>query len=117
MVSWLRSRIGAEKKPAGQLGTAVGPTGLPVARFEPVPEFSTTLPVDAPGAPGRAGAEALYAKWATKWQEFCEPASLGGMPTRGELLSYWDPGEQPEAEAVAAWQIPAWRIALGVELV
>ncbi len=52
--------------------------GVPVATpavaagsaAEPAPEFSTRLAVDSPGAPGRAGAEALYQKWAAKWQEF-----------------------------------------------
>lgn len=34
------------------------------------PAFATRLPVDSPGAPGRDGAEALYAKWADRWQEF-----------------------------------------------
>lgn len=34
------------------------------------PDFSTRLAVDSPGAPGMAGAEALYQKWAARWQEF-----------------------------------------------
>lgn len=37
---------------------------------EPVPAFTTKLPVNAPGAPGMAGAEALLRKWADRWQEF-----------------------------------------------
>jgi hypothetical protein len=37
---------------------------------EQPPPFSTKLAVDAPGAPGRANAEALYAKWSSRWQEF-----------------------------------------------
>jgi len=38
--------------------------------IQPAPSFYTKLAVDAPGAPGRAGAEALYEKWAARWQEF-----------------------------------------------
>ncbi len=34
------------------------------------PAFYTKLAVDSPGAPGRAGAEVLYEKWAARWQEF-----------------------------------------------
>ena len=43
--------------------------GAPRA-IETPPPFSTTLAVDSPGAPGRAGAEALYNKWSSRWQEF-----------------------------------------------
>ena len=48
------------------------PIALPSTkpRFEPAPEFSTTLAVDSPRGPGRASAEALYRKWTDKWQEF-----------------------------------------------
>jgi hypothetical protein len=53
-------------------GSAEEPPVAPrnVARFEPAPDFSTKLAIDAPGGPGRAGAEALYKKWSSKWQEF-----------------------------------------------
>jgi hypothetical protein len=37
---------------------------------QPIPAFATKLPVDAPGAPGMAGAEALFRKWSARWQEF-----------------------------------------------
>ena len=46
-------------------------TGKETAKpAEAPPPFSTTLAVDSPGAPGRAGAAALYAKWSSRWQEF-----------------------------------------------
>lgn len=35
-----------------------------------LPAFATKLPVDAPGAPGMAGAEALFRKWSERWLEF-----------------------------------------------
>jgi len=35
-----------------------------------VPMFATRLAVNSPGAPGLAGAEALYNKWSARWQEF-----------------------------------------------
>jgi hypothetical protein len=59
------------RKPEPNSAIAVSDAGVKnVARFEPAPEFATRLAVDSPGAPGRAGAEALYKKWAAKWQEF-----------------------------------------------
>jgi hypothetical protein len=36
---------------------------------------------------------------------------------RGELLPFWDAGEDPDAATVEAWQTGCWRVALGVELV
>jgi hypothetical protein len=71
----LLDRLGRRREqpqPGDARGAAAVPEGprKNVARFEPLPEFSTRLPVDAAGAPGRAGAEALYQKWAGAWQEF-----------------------------------------------
>ena len=64
MPNWLRRLTGkrptAVEQPPASASTAV----------EEPPPFSTTLAVDSPGAPGRAGAEALYAKWSSRWQEF-----------------------------------------------
>lgn len=33
------------------------------------------------------------------------------------MLSFWDGGPSPAQHIVEAWQLPGWRIALGVELV
>jgi hypothetical protein len=74
----LLERFGRRSDQPEPAAGSTGPDGPPlpvpnpknVARFEPMPEFATKLPVEAAGAPGRAGAEALYQKWAGKWQEF-----------------------------------------------
>ena len=74
MTNWLKrltGRAGAgapvvRTAAAAPVATLSGPT-FPV---EFAPEFSTRLAVDSVGAPGRAGAEALYQKWASRWQEF-----------------------------------------------
>lgn len=65
MPNWLR-RLKSKNTTAAPMPAAVASA----ARFEPVPEFSTRLAIESPGAPGREGAEALYKKWASKWQEF-----------------------------------------------
>ena len=33
------------------------------------------------------------------------------------MLPFWDGGPSPDHQVVEAWQLPGWRIALGVELV
>ncbi len=33
------------------------------------------------------------------------------------MLPFWDAGGAPAPATIAAWQIPGWRVALGVELV
>jgi len=66
MPSWLERLT---RKPAQAAMPAHSPATA-VLDEETVPAFSTRLAVDSPGAPGRAGAEALYNKWASRWQEF-----------------------------------------------
>ena len=69
MPNWLHKLRGrSDDAPAASTTVQTAVAAPP--RFEPAPEFSTRLEVDRPGAPGRAGAEALYRKWADKWQEF-----------------------------------------------
>lgn len=41
----------------------------------------------------------------------------GGPPVRGELLSLWRPGPDLSDAERTAWETPAYRVALGVELV
>ncbi len=66
MPNWLRRLTG---KPAATVIEEPPRFSTASADEEP-PPFNTTLAVDSPGAPGRAGAEALYAKWSSRWQEF-----------------------------------------------
>ena len=69
MPNWL-PKLTKRREVAGSVTTAATPQWTPKATFEPAPEFSTRLAVESPGGPGMAGAEALYRKWADKWQEF-----------------------------------------------
>ncbi len=75
MPKWLQRLTKREDRPqtASSFETRVADDRDPrpeAAGGEIVPPFASKLAVDSPGAPGRAGAEALYQKWASKWQEF-----------------------------------------------
>ena len=69
MPAWLKRLSGRGGREASAPVLAPPPAS-PTFKAEFVPEFETRLAVDSPGAPGRAGAEALYKKWASRWQEF-----------------------------------------------
>lgn len=68
MPAWLK-RLSGRGGRDGSAPVAMAPAS-PSFKAEFAPEFATRLAVDSPGAPGRAGAEALYNKWAARWQEF-----------------------------------------------
>jgi hypothetical protein len=70
MPNWFQKLTKRGEAPASAIATVEAPDWAAKAAFEPVPEFTTRLAVESPGAPGMAGAEALYRKWADKWQEF-----------------------------------------------
>ncbi|HLZ68588.1 MAG TPA: hypothetical protein VKV26_01640 [Dehalococcoidia bacterium] len=70
MPDWLK-RLTARGAPVNDVPVAVAaPPKPPTFKAEFAPAFATKLAVDSAGAPGRAGAEALYQKWAARWQEF-----------------------------------------------
>jgi len=66
MPAWLRRLTQRAPRDAGSTLAEPAPT----FRADLPPTFDTRLDVDSPGAPGRAGAEAMYSKWAARWQEF-----------------------------------------------
>ncbi|GEM_PF-2232906 len=70
MPVWLKRLTGRDGRARGALSVAETPAAAPTFPAKLAPEFATRLAVESPGAPGRAGAEALYNKWAARWQEF-----------------------------------------------
>lgn len=70
MANWLKRLTGRPVAAPTTVSAAPAPLSGPTFPVEFAPEFSTRLAVDSAGAPGRAGAEALYQKWAARWQEF-----------------------------------------------
>jgi hypothetical protein len=76
MPNWLQRLTRGDGRTEARSGletwTADGgaPGAGTAASREVMPPFASKLAIDSPGAPGRAGAEALYQKWAAKWQEF-----------------------------------------------
>lgn len=67
--NWLR-RLASRPEPPPRLAPSEPPQPPAPLVAEQRPAFATRLAVDSPGGPGRAGAEALYTKWADRWQEF-----------------------------------------------
>ncbi len=76
MPNWLQRLKKQDTRPQSAPGFETwaaddgNPRPVSAVSGEVMPPFATKLAVDSPGAPGRAGAEALYQKWAAKWQEF-----------------------------------------------
>jgi hypothetical protein len=70
MPAWLKRLSGRGGREDRAPVATAPPPASPTFKAEFAPAFATRLAVDSPGAPGRAGAEALYKKWAARWQEF-----------------------------------------------
>jgi hypothetical protein len=69
MPTWLK-RLAGRDRGSSALALREALPKSPTFKAEIAPAFETRLAVESPGSPGRAGAEALYQRWAARWQEF-----------------------------------------------